>query len=243
MNPNSQTVSRKDISPMNSNEISIFSFLNETNLTKEVFENNMKDLISLNPNDKEEMAKLLSIKNEIVLSMIDSAVKFNAGILFIKFIINLPNAKVNSKINDDINKINISEFILIYFKKLCLSIEANSSQKDLPLEKIINEYEEILIIVSDYFTKLLIQESDLSNFAKCIEKVAKEKINTLYIVFSIILYNLCKTSTNINIKEFIELLRINQLPITSSGINSGVHSNINSNVNSNRIKILNGVLE
>ena len=220
MNQNSQTESEKDINTINSNPISIFSFLNETNLTKEVFESNMKDLISLNSNDKEKMAQLFSIKNEIVLSMIDSAIKFNAGILFIKFIINLPNAKVNSNLNNDINKINASELILIYFKKLCLSIETNSSQKDLPLEKIINDYEEILFIVSDYFTKLLIPQSTLSNFADYIEKVAKENIYTFYIVFSIILYNLCKTSTNINIKEFIDLLRINHLPISSSGINS-----------------------
>ena len=176
MNQQSQNDSEKDINTINSNQISIFSFLNETNLTTEVFESSMKDLISLNSNDKEKMAQLFSIKNEIVLSMIDSAIKFNAGILFIKFIINLPNAKVNSNLNDDINKINVSEFILIYFKKLCLSIETKSSQKNLPLEKIINDYEEILIIVSDYFTKILIPESSLSNFSKYIEKVAKENI-------------------------------------------------------------------
>ena len=76
------------------------------------------------------------------------------------------------------------------------------------------------MLTSDYFTKLIISESNLQNFEKFIERIAKEKIYTFYIVLSIILYNLCKTSTNINIKEYIELLKINQLPISSSGINS-----------------------
>ena len=76
------------------------------------------------------------------------------------------------------------------------------------------------MLTSDYFTKLLISETNLLNFAKIVERAAKEKIYTFYIVFSIILYNLCKTTTNINIKELIDLLKLNQIPISSSGINS-----------------------
>ena len=212
---NTNILSNSENSP-NMSQISIFNFLKEENLSKEQFEQNMKMLISVALDEKQIADQLNSCKEESIFAMIDSAVKFNDGILFIKFIINLSKTQKNL----NLNKINIPELILIYFKKICLSIESCSEQKDVTLEILIKDYEDILMITSDYFTKLIISESNLQNFEKFIERIAKEKIYTFYIVLSIILYNLCKTSTNINIKEYIELLKINQLPISSSGINS-----------------------
>ena len=212
---NTNILSNSENSP-NMSQISIFNFLKEENLSKEQFEQNMKMLISVALDEKQIAEQLNSCKEESIFTMIDSAVKFNDGILFVKFIINLSKTQKNL----NLNKINIPELILIYFKKICLSIESCSEQKDVTLEILIKDYEDILMLTSDYFTKLIISESNLQNFEKFIERIAKEKIYTFYIVLSIILYNLCKTSTNINIKEYIELLKINQLPISSSGINS-----------------------
>ena len=200
----------------NSNPQNIFSFLSKAELTIEEYEKNMRDLISISQNNEGNVSQLFAIKKEFILSMIDLAIKYNDGILFIKFIINLSNIKDKLISND----INIPDLFLIYFKKICLNIESNSSQKDSPIEKIIKDYEEILLLTSDFFTKILNSDTHLNNFNKYIERVAKENIFTFYIVFSIILYNLCKNSTNINIKKFIDILRLNQLPISSSGINS-----------------------
>jgi len=208
----------------NSTKTSLFSFLTKENLTKEEFESNMKSLIFLELDEKENLAQLNSIKEEVVLLMIDSAVKFNDGILFIKFLINLSKAKKNSNLNNILNNTHISDLFIIYFQTLCLFVKSNETKEKLSLDKIIKDYEDILMITSDYFSKLIISESNFSNFSKIIEKVAKEKIYTFYIVFSIILYNLSKTSTNINIREFINLLKSNQLPISSSGINSYIDS-------------------
>ena len=204
----------------NSKENFLFSFLKKENLKKEEFVNEMKNLNSLEFNEKDNLAQLYTTKTEIILQMIDLAMKHNEGILMIKFIINLFQAQNKAQHNDPISDINLTDLLLIYFKKLCFLVEANSSQKDLLLENIINKYEDILIIISDYYTKIIISESNLLNFSKIIQKVAEEKIYTFYIIFSIVLYNLCKTSNNINIKEFIDLLKNNQLPISSSGINS-----------------------
>ena len=200
----------------NIGQISIFSFLKNENLSKEEYEQNMKVLIPTVLDEKQISEQINSIEEESIFKMIDSSVKFNDGILFVKFIINLSKAQKYLSLN----KINISELFLIYFKKVCLLIESNSEQKESSLEILIKNYEDILMLTSDYFTKLLISESNLLNFAKIVERVAKEKIYTFYIVFSIILYNLCKTTTNINIKELIDLLKLNQIPISSSGINS-----------------------
>ena len=208
-------ISNSEISS-NSNPQYIFSFLNKTELTLEEFEKNMKDLISLSLSNEGNLAQLFAIKKESILSMMDLAVKHNDGILFIKFIINLSNIKDKLISND----INIPDLLLIYFKKICLNIESNSSQKDSPIEKIIKDYEEILLLASDYFSKILNFDSNMNYFGKYIEKVSKENIYTFYVVFSIILYNLCKNSSNVNIKQFIDLLRLNQIPISSSGINS-----------------------
>ena len=208
----------------NSTKTSLFSFLTKENLTKEEFESNMKSLIFLELDEKENLAQLNSIKEEVVLLMIDSAVKFNDGILFIKFLINLSKAKKNSNLNNILNNTHISDLFIIYFQTLCLFVKSNETKEKLSLDKIIKDYEDILMITSDYFSKLIISESNFSNFSKIIEKVAKEKIYTFYVVFSIILYNLSKTSTNINIREFINLLKSNQLPISSSGINSYIDS-------------------
>ena len=84
---------------MNSTKTSLFSFLTKENLTKEEFELNMKGLIFMDLDEKENLAQINSIKEEIVLLMIDSAVKFNDGIIFIKFLINLSNVKRNSNLN------------------------------------------------------------------------------------------------------------------------------------------------
>ena len=204
----------------NSNAKTLLGFINQENLTKEEFEKGMKDLISFNSNVNENIDQLFAIRKETILTIFDLAIKYNKSLLMIKFIIDLSNIKVNSKPKDNLYNINIPELLLIYFKKICLYVESNTASKDLSLEKIIEDYEEILILTSDYFTNLLISESNLTNFTGFIQEVAKENIYTIYIIFSIILYNLCKTSTNINIKELIDLLRLNQLPISSSGINS-----------------------
>ena len=200
----------------NSNPQSIFSFLDKDDLTSDEFEKNMQHLISISPIDESNLAQIFTIKKEAILSMIDFAVKYNDGILFINFIFDLSNIQDKLSTED----INIPDLILIYFKKICLYIESISPQKDLPIEKIIKDYEEIIMLTSDYFTKIIMSEINLNNFEKYIEKVAKENISTFYLVFSIILYNLCKTSPNINIKQFIDLLRSNQIPISSSGINN-----------------------
>ena len=199
-----------------------FSFLNKADLTMEEFEKSMNDLISLNLNEKENMEKLNNISQGNLLSMIDLAIKFNSGILVIKLLINLSSMIKNNQSKDDpINDININELFLIYFKKLCLLLsESNEFQKNKSIESIIKDYEEITILTSDYFTNILNSESTLSFIALYIQKVAKDKIFTFYLIFSVILYNLCKISSKINLREYIDLMRLNNLPISSSAINS-----------------------
>ena len=130
----------------NSTKTSLFSFLTKENLTKEEFESNMKSLIFLELDEKENLAQLNSIKEEVVLLMIDSAVKFNDGILFIKFLINLSKAKKNSNLNNILNNTHISDLFLIYFKTLCLFVKSNETKEKLSLDKIIKDYEDILMI-------------------------------------------------------------------------------------------------
>ena len=216
---NTNSLSNKE-SNSDSNQNSLFSFLAEENLKKEEFENKMKVLISLDLKEEKNLVQLYDIKEECISKMIGLAVKHNKGIIFIKFIINLSNVKKKANSNFAIYKINIAELILIFFNQLCLFVELNSPLGDIPLEKIITDYEDIIMLTTDFFTKYILSELNLSNFAKTVQNVAEKKIFTFYIVFSIILYNLCKTSTNINIKEFIDLLKLNQIPISSSGINS-----------------------
>ena len=149
----------------NIGQISIFSFLKNENLSKEEYEQNMKVLIPTVLDEKQISEQINSIEEESIFKMIDSSVKFNDGILFVKFIINLSKAQKYLSLN----KINISELFLIYFKKVCLLFESNSEQKESSLEILIKNYEDILMLTSDYFTKLLISESNLLNFAKIVE--------------------------------------------------------------------------
>ena len=109
----------------NIGQISIFSFLKNENLSKEEYEQNMKVLIPTVLDEKQISEQINSIEEESIFKMIDSSVKFNDGILFVKFIINLSKAQKYLSLN----KINISELFLIYFKKVCLLIQ---NKKNLP---------------------------------------------------------------------------------------------------------------
>ena len=70
----------------NIGQISIFSFLKNENLSKEEYEQNMKVLIPTVLDEKQISEQINSIEEESIFKMIDSSVKFNDGILFVKFI-------------------------------------------------------------------------------------------------------------------------------------------------------------
>ena len=206
--------------PKNQNDITteFFLFLDKENLSQEEFENKMNHLLSLNFKEKQS---LLSISKEQIVSMINNSIKFNNIMLSIKLLIYL--TQINTK--EFMSNIDFNEYILICFQKLCeiVEIAQNSKKSDekKTLSTIINNYEDILMITSDYFSKEIISTSlSLTTLSKYILKVTHEKIYTFYIVFSIILYNLCKNPPYSNIKEYINLLKINQLPISSSALNN-----------------------
>ena len=203
----------------------ILSFINKENITKEEFEKEMNKLLSINFKEKEKQSLILSINKESIISMINYCVKFNNSILVIKLFINLAQLKNNSNLKEIFSNINIdfNEHILICFKKLCDLVESTQnklkSEETKSLSMIINNYEDILLITSDYFSKEIISSLSLSFLSKYILNVVQEKIYTFYLIFSIILYNLCKNQTYSHIKEYIYLLKINQLPISSSALN------------------------
>ena len=211
----------------------LFSFLLKNNISKEEFENNMNHLLEFNLEEKESLSSILSLNKETIMPIINYSTKFNNISLPIKYFIYLSDIKIASS-KELMSNIDFNEYILFCFKKMCEIVEITQNAKDPKetptLSSIINNYEDILIITSDFFSKQ-ISILSLSVFSKYILKVAKEKIYTFYIVFSIILYNLCKshTYTYNNIKEYMHLLRINQLPISSSALNSYIdllcHSN------------------
>ena len=200
-----------------------FSFLQEENISQEEFVKNMNYLLSINTIEKEELL-INSINNESIFMMINKCAKFNNLILAIKLFINL--AQMNNKVNPNENcpKIDFNECIINCFKKLCELVELTTnllkSNESRTLSTIINNYEEILLIISDYFSKIIYTSLSLSIISKYISKIVQEKIYTFYLIYSIILYNLCKNSTNIDIKEYINLIKLNQLPLSSSSLNS-----------------------
>ena len=202
----------------------IFSFLQNENISQEEFENNMNHLLSSNFKEKENQSSLLSIKEESIISMINYCTKFNNTILFFKLIVNLEQIKINNNSNEITSNIDFNECILICFKKLCELVEVTQkslkSNKSKNLSSIINNYEDILILISDYFSKEINSTLSLSILSKYISKVVKEEIYTFYLIFSIILYNLCKNQPYSHIKEYIDLIKINQLPLSSSALNS-----------------------
>ena len=201
----------------------LFSFLLKNNISREEFENNMNHLLEFNLEEKESLSLILSLDKEAIILMINYSTKFNNISLPIKYFIYLSDIK-NTNPKELMSNIDFNEYILYCFKKMCEIVEITQNAKDPKeaptLSSIINNYEDILIITSDFFSKQINSILSLSVLSKYILKVAKEKIYTFYIVFSIILYNLCKNQAYNNIKEYIHLLRINQLPISSSALNS-----------------------
>ena len=200
----------------------LFSFLLKENISKEEFENKMNYLLLINFEKKESLQSILEIDKETIISMINYSSKFNNILLSIKFLINLAEKEyINSK--DIIFSIDINEYILECFKKMCEMVEItqnlNKTNEEMILSSIIKNYEDIVIATSDYFSKELNSVLSLTVLSKYIIKVVQEKIFTFYIIFSIILYNLCKNQAYNNIKEYINLIRINQLPFSSSALN------------------------
>ena len=201
----------------------IFSFLNKESLLKEEFEKEMNNLLSINFKEKEKQSLILSINKESIISMIDYCIKFNNSILVIKLFINLAQLKNSSKSKETLATIDFNDHIINCFKKLCELVESSQSklkpEEIKSLSTIINNYEDVLFITADYFSKEIFSSLSLSFFEKYILKVVQEKIYTLYLIFSIILYNLCKSPTYNHIKQYIDLIKINQLPISSSALN------------------------
>ena len=206
------------------NNKDFFTFLHEENLSKEEFEKRMNYFLSITQIDKENISLVNSINNESLLLIINNCAKSNNLILAIKLFINLAQIKNNLNSYENLQKIDFNEYIINCFKKLCELVELieNSLKSDnsKTLSTIINNYEDILLITSDYFSKIISSTLSLSIISKYIYKVVQEKIFTFYLIFSIILYNLCKNSININIKEYIDMIKINQLPLSSSALNS-----------------------
>jgi len=176
-----------------------FSFIYKENLTQEDFEKNINHLLSINAKENDNKLLLLSIEQKSILLTIDYSVKYNNTFLIFKLLINLAQIKNYCKSKDVTYNIDFNEYILYCFMKLQELVESKNSIKSeevlktLSLSSIINNYEEILIIISDYLTKEINSSLSLSILSKYVQKVVNEKIYTFYIVFSIILYNLCKT--------------------------------------------------
>ena len=74
---------------INENQVNndIFSLVNKENISKEDFEKEMNNLLSINFKEKEKQSLILSINKESIISMIDYCVKFNNSILVIKLFI------------------------------------------------------------------------------------------------------------------------------------------------------------
>ena len=200
------------------------SFLRKENISQEEFVKNMNYLLSINKIEKEKELLINSINNEYILLIINKCAKFNNLILAIKLFINLAQMNNDVNLKDNCPKIDFNECILNCFQKLCELVEFSTnslkSNESKTLSTIINNYEEILLIISDYFSKIIYTSLSLSIISKYISKIVQEKIYTFYLVYSIILYNLCKNTTNINIKEYINIIKLSQLPLSSSSLNS-----------------------
>ena len=203
----------------------VFSFLLRENISQEEFEKSMNNILSLNPKEKENVSLLLSIDKDSIILMINNSIKFNKIILPIKILINLAQLKNNNSLNrEKLNCIDFNESIINCFKKMCELVDfikrTSKEGESKSISSIINNYEDILIIVSDYLSKELNSSLSLSILGEYISKIIHEKIYSFYIVFSIVLYNLCKNSIYKNIKDYINLIKINKLPLSSSALNS-----------------------
>ena len=165
----------------------IFSFLNKENISKKEFENEMNKLLSINLKEKENQSLILLINKESIISMIDYVIKFNNSIFAIKLFINLAQLQKRSNSKENLVNIDFNEYILNCFKKLCDLVESTQNQlkpeETKCLSEIINNYEDILIITSDYFSKEIFSSLSLSFLSKYILKVVQEKIYTFYLIF------------------------------------------------------------
>ena len=207
----------------------LFSFLYKENLTQEEFEKNMNSLLLINFKEKDNKSLSLLEQKSIAL-MIDYCIKYNDSILAFKLLIKFAQIKNGEKPNEkEIGYVNdFNEEILNYFKKLCefvdlseKSMKSTGKSGNISISNIINNYEEIITIISDYFSKEITNQTlNLSILSKYIQKVINEKIYTFYLVFSIILYNLCKNPLFENIREYIDLIKFNQFPLSSVALNS-----------------------
>ena len=203
-----------------------YTFLDDGNLTQEQLEKSINCLLSIMTKEKSNLSLLSSTNENFIMSMINCCAKYNNYIFVLKFLVNLELIKNNINSNENIPNIDYNEYIIMIFKKFCEKIEStknslNSSEKSIPLSSIINNYEEILIYVSDYLSKEINIKFSLSIINKYIQKVVKESIYTFYIIYSITLYNLCKNFSNVNlIKEYINTIKINKIPLSSSSLNS-----------------------
>ena len=203
-----------------------YSFLDDGNLTQEQLEKSINCLLSIMTKEKSNMSLLSSTNENSIMSMINYCAKFNNYIFALKFLVNLELIKNNTNSNENISNIDYNEYIIMIFKKFCEKIESdknslNLSEKSIPFSSIINNYEEILIYISDYLSKEINIKFSLSIINKYIQKVVKENIYTFYIIYSITLYNLCKNFSNVNlIKEYINIIKINKIPLSSSSLNS-----------------------
>ena len=202
-----------------------FSFLFGENISQEEFEKSMNHLLSLNVKEKENISLLLSIDKEIISLMINNSIKFNKTILSIKLLINLAQLKNNFNLNEKkFDSIDFNDCIVNCFKKQCELVDFFQNNlkegESKSISSIINNYEDILLIISDYLSKEINTSLSLSLLEKYILKIIQEKIYTFYIIFSIVLYNLCKNPIFKNIKEYINLMKLNNLPLSSSALNS-----------------------
>ena len=199
-----------------------FSFLYEENLSQEQFEKNMNLLMLISPKETEK-SKILSIDEEIIVLMVNNCAKYNNFLYLVKLLINMSQINKKNNLNNNLCTIDFNEYIIKIFKKMCELVESTKNSlksENTNLSFIINNYADILIITSDYFSKEFNSVLSLSEITKYIHQVVQEKIYTFYLTFSIILYDLCKYQLNSHIKQYIDLLKLNQIPLTSSALNS-----------------------
>ena len=135
-----------------------YKFLDDGNLTKEQLEKSINSLLSIMTKEKSNISLLSSTNENSIMSMINCCAKYNNYIFVLKFLVNLELIKNNINSNENIPNIDYNEYIIIIFKKFCEKIESaknslNLSEKSIPLSSIINNYEEILIYISDYLSK------------------------------------------------------------------------------------------
>jgi hypothetical protein len=123
--------------------------------------------LSLNLKEKENVSLLLSIDKDSIILMINNSIKFNKIILPIKILINLAQLKNNNSLNrEKLNCIDFNESIINCFKKMCELVDfikrTSKEGESKSISSIINNYEDILIIVSDYLSKELNSSLSLS---------------------------------------------------------------------------------